>query len=364
MTIELALGLLGYVLVVGLVGDRVLRVSRWARRWPAHGLRLWVVLATSSVMAGLATLMLFAHDVLEHFLMWAVHAGKPELHAAYAGPGATDPTWNVAAVLAAGLLGLAVATLVVEVTQTARVRRRLRRSYAAARSRYVAGRHVLVTAGTTPYAFCVPGRRSGGRSGGRSRQDRRGPGVVAVWSWRQARGAIVISEALEQALSEDELAAAVEHEVGHLVGAHHRWILAADVLGRFLGRVGLMTSLRSEVRLLAELEADDRATDRAGARALARALLATAEAGMRSAQSVRPVLGLGENAVGARVERLLCAVAAEDEASQGRRMRTRVDHVARIGVGLTLAWLAAPVLVAGPVVAVLLPGLLLRGSAH
>ena len=360
MTIELALGLLAYVLVVGLVGDRVLRVSRWARRWPAHGLRLWVVLATSIVMAGLATLMLFAHDVLEHFLMWAVHAGKPELHAAYAGPGATDPTWNVAAVLAAGLLGLAVATLVVEVTQTARVRRRLRRSYAAARSRYVSGRHVLVTAGTTPYAFCVPGRRSGGRG----RQDRRVPGVVAVWSRRQARGAIVISEALEQALSEDELAAAVEHEVAHLVGAHHRWILAADVLGRFLGRVGLMTSLRSEVRLLAELEADDRATDSAGARALARALLATAEAAMRSAQPARPVLGLGENAVGARVERLLCAVEAEDEVSQGHRMRTRVDHVARIGVGLTLAWLAAPVLVAGPVVAVLLPGLLLRGSAH
>lgn len=352
MTIELALGLVAYVLTVGLLGDKTLRASRWAKRWPAHGMRLWVALAMSCVIAGLATLVLFAHDVLERFLMWAIHAGKPELHAAYAGPGATDPTWNVAAAVAAGLLGIAGATLAVEVARTARLRRRLRRSYAVAHTRYVSGRQVLVIPGGTPYAFCVPERRSVARS-------RQGD-HASVRSWRQAPGTIVVSAALEQALSEDELAAAVEHEVGHLVGAHHRWILAADVLGRFLGRAGLMTSLRREVRLLAELEADDRATDRAGARVLARALLATAEAGMQPAQ---PALGLGENAVGARVERLLRAVEAEGGASDGRRRRTR-SQVAGIGVRLTLAWLTAPALVAGPVVVVLLPGLLLRGSAH
>ena len=92
-------------------------------------------------------------------------------------------------------------------------------------------------------------------------------------------GQVVMSRALITALSEDELAAVVRHEVAHIEHRHQRYLLLARVVERSLGLVPLVrrgvTALRCAVERWAdEAAAGPRSSDRASVHA---ALLRVAE---------------------------------------------------------------------------------------
>ena len=375
MTLELAGGLLAYLLLMGVVGDRFLRRAAWPTRWPAAAIRVWATMGWTCATTVIAVLVVISHDVLELILMWAVHAGKSELHLAYGGPGAADPAWNIASLVAVGLVVAGVSVLAGELARMSRVRARLRAAGRHGRSLWVSGHRVTVVRGEGPAAFCVPGGRArrasapggdrpeahrpeghrpeGHRTEGHRTEGHRtgggrsdscahvGPGDGpnghpgshpgrhrgVVNGGRGHRGGlIVVAERFSAALSADELSAAVEHEASHLMRRHHRWILAGDVLGRMLALAGLMRSMSGQIRLLAELEADDHAAAQVGTRPLARALLLAAELDTSlSRRSPDGALGLGADLAGPRVRRLVAALSAEsarahpDPSQAGRR---------------------------------------------
>lgn len=425
MTLELAGGLLAYLALVGVVSDRILRRAAWPTRWPAAAIRVWTTMGWTCATTVIAVLVVISHDVLELILMWAVHAGKSELHLAYGGPGAADPAWNIASLVAVGLVITGVAVLASELARMSRVRARLRAAGRHGRSLWVSGHRVTVVRGQGLAAFCVPGGRaqpdsvpSSGRpecgpSDGRAHVDpgdgpnrhpgrHRGRHRGGVSRRRKHRGGmIVVAESFSAALSADELSAAVEHEAAHLMRRHHRWILAGDVLGRMLSAAGLMRSMSGQIRLLAELEADDHAAAQVGARPLARALLLAADLGTSlSRRSPEGALGLGADLAGPGVRRLVAALSAEsdrahpDPSQAGRRADCaqpcelergpsgplaatsgsraasafrainssgQLNAHALLKVGGTAV---ASVMVAAPAVAIFLPGLLLGGSGH
>jgi hypothetical protein len=108
--------------------------------------------------------------------------------------------------------------------------------------RDVAGRRVVVVAGARPLAFCA--------------------GLV--------RPRVFVSEGALECLSEDELAAVVEHEAHHAARRDPLRLLVARAIG---GAYSLGALARHE-QALAELAADDAAVRSRGARPLASALLA------------------------------------------------------------------------------------------
>ncbi len=323
----IAVALLVLMVVVGRWGDDRLAAARWPLRHPRLGRQAWLALAATCYLAVPAGLLLLAHDVLEHALMWALHADEAELHVQYAGATSHGVVWNGAALLLAGLTVLTVAAILLEVATVARQRRELR-AVAATDIRHVEWPATLrVVDGAAPAAWCCPDRRRG--HGG-------------------ARGAVYVTDPTLTALSRPGLSALIAHEVAHLRRRHHRSVLAADVAGRLASPCGLLRNLRTQVRLLVELEADDIAIARHGRPALMEALLAAGRPG--GSERVAGVLGAAGAPVGPRVRRLV------SDPHVGRdRLRWWQRHAAFVVV------LALPAL---PVVAMLLPGALVAGSAH
>lgn len=75
---------------------------------------------------------------------------------------------------------------------------------------------------------------------------------------------IVVSSALADALTPDELEAVVEHERGHLLQHHHLLVRLADVQYRCAPILPCARSLERSMHLLVELAADDYAARRCG----------------------------------------------------------------------------------------------------
>ena len=322
MSLIIAVALLMLLLGAGLGGDRLLASVAWAERHPGLALRAWMGLALTCYLAVPAALLALAHDVLEHALMWALHADKEQLHGQYAG-GAVSVAWNGTALVAVGLATVVLGVVVTEQGRVVRERRALRRAPMAREMTHAgcSGTPLLVMPDPRPAAWCCPGRHR----------------------------AVYVTEGAASALPGAAFEALIAHESAHLELRHHRYIFGADVAGRLAARVGLLRNMRKQVRLLVELEADDVAVGRHGREAVMRALLAVSIPG-GSFPVPHGASLLMAGSVGPRVQRLVF-----DPLVGERKLRWWQRQLAQSLV-VTMA--------ASPVVALLLPGLLVAGTAH
>lgn len=321
MSLVIAVALVLLLLVAGLGGDRLLASVSWAERYPGLALRAWMGLALTCYLAVPAALLALAHDVLEHALMWALHADKEQLHGQYAG-GAVSVAWNGTALVAMGLASVVVGAVVTEQARVVRERRTLRQAPVTRRMAHpgCSGTPLVLVPDPRPAAWCCPGR------------------YRAVYV---TQGAAALPGPAFEAL--------IAHESAHLERRHHRYIFGADVAGRLAARVGLLRNMRAQVRLLVELEADDVAVGRHGRRAVMRALLAVSIPGGSFTVPHAAILSMA-GSVGPRVHRLV------SDPLVGAHQLTWWQRQLAQSLVVTMA--------ASPVVALLLPGLLVAGTAH
>lgn len=314
--------LLCYTMITGWVIDRLLARARWVSRHPRHAVLVWhaSALACMGGMAGVA--LLLAHDVLEHSLLWLLHADKAELHLAYAGGRSVDELWNLTALLPMVLMISVVAMLTSKGISAERRRSQFRLLPRTSDRFGSGGAGVVVVDHAVPAAHCLPGRGRG--------------------------GLIVLTSAAVAKLTAAEVEAALEHERAHLRLRHHHMILMADSIEAILSWSGALRSYSTQVRRLAELDADDAAAQRCGRRTVASALLAmcTSPPGPHSDQGS---LAFSGSAAAARIRRLL-------EVDQGA-------HGVRLVVLTALTW-SVPLLMLVPPAVVLWPAVSLAGSAH
>ncbi|MFD9129070.1 M56 family metallopeptidase [Kitasatospora sp. NPDC059571] len=258
MTAALLLGL--WALLVTAVLPGLLAGARWARRAPALGVLAWHALGVSATAALALAVRQLADPAPHH------HAGL--LHLC----GLAVPAESAARTAAA--LACAVAAVPAGLFTAAVLRG------AAARGRHrtvldLAGRHGVVPGAVVldhavPTVYCLPGLR------------RR----------------VVVSRGALEALSADQLAAALAHEDGHLRGRHHLAAAAAGALGRVFAPLPLGRLVGPEVRALLEMAADDRALRAHSRRALAGAMTVVA-----AGRAPDTALTAGHHAL-ARVQRL------------------------------------------------------------
>lgn len=322
MSLVIAAAFLVLLLAAGLGGDRFLASVEWAVRHPGLALRAWMGLALTCYLAVPAALLVLAHDVLERALMWALHADKEQLHSQYAS-GAVSAAWNGTALVAVGLATVVMGVVVTEQARVVRDRRALRVAPTAREIDHAgcSGAPLLVVPGPRPAAWCCPGRYR----------------------------AVYVTESAATSLPGAALDALIAHESAHLERRHHRYIFGADVAGRLAVRVGLLRNMRAQVRLLVELEADDVAVGRHGRKAVMRALLAVSSPG-GSVPVPRGAILLMAGSVGPRVHRLIF------DPLVGERQLAWWQRQFAQSLVVTMA--------ASPVVALLLPGLLVAGTAH
>lgn len=315
--------LLCYALVTGWGADRLLTRARWVSRHPRHALLVWHAAALACMGALTGISLLLAHDVLEHGLLWLLHADPGELHLAYAGGRSVDGWWNVAALLPI----VALTSMLVVVTRKAISDARRRRPFrflprTSERFGADCGVGVAVVDHVVPAAHCLPGRRG--------------------------RGLIVLTSAALASLTPTEVEAALEHERAHLRLRHHRMILVADSVAAILAWTGALRSYPGQVRRLVELEADDVAVRRFGPQTVASALLAMCAPPPGPAAEVRG-LSFSGSAAAMRVSRLL--------GSDGP------GHRCRAGTHVLLSW-SIPLTLLLPPTIVVWPAASLVGSAH
>lgn len=316
MAIALLCGLAVHLLLCGWVLDRRLAKANWVTRAPTTALLLWQALGFATVSSTLAASVLLAHDALEHALLWLLQVDKGQLHVAYAGDRQIPFAWNLT--LAAGFLALAALISCVSwygwVAERKRSAHRLLDGDVLTRSKTEA---VISVTGETAFAYCLPRRRMPNR---------------------EAR--VVISEAAQDRLSAEELAAVIAHERAHLAGQHHRVVTVANAVAALTSRLGLLVNWGEQTRRLVELAADDRAARTCGRSTVARALLAMATPD----PAANPSSGHGHSGV--------LAAGASDMSERIRRLMPASTHP---GPERPLGVMASLVVASAPVVAVMLP---------
>lgn len=315
--------LLCYALASGWGVDRLLVRAGWVSRHPRDALLVWHASALACLGALTGVSLLLAHDVLEHGLLWLLHADKGELHLAYAGGRSVDELWNVAALLP---IIMVISMLTVVTCKAAADERRRRQFRLLPRTSGRFGSDstvgVVVVDHAVPAAHCLPGRRG--------------------------RGLILLTSAAVASLTAAEVEAALEHERAHLRLRHHRMVLVADSVAAILARTGALRSYPSQVRRLVELDADDAAVRRFGPQTVAAALLAMCAPPPGRAADVLG-LSFSGSAAAARVRRLLEGGGSE--------------HRLRAAPRALLTWSISAALFLPPAV-VLWPALSLVGSGH
>lgn len=317
--------LLGYALAAGWGVGRLLARARWVSHHPRHALLVWHASAVACLGALTGVSLLLAHDVLEHALLWLLHADKGELHLAYAGGRDIDGLWNSAA-----LLPIIVTTSTLAVVSSKAItderRRRQFRALPETSERLGSDSHadvgVAVVDHAVPAAHCLPGRNG--------------------------RGLIVLTSATLAHLTRPEVGAVLEHERAHLHLHHHRMILIADSVATVLAWTGALRSYPAQVRRLVELEADDVAVRRFGPATVASALLAMCSPLPTTARDAQG-LSFSGSAVAVRIRRLI-------ESDDGAHRLRRTSRV-------LLTWCVIAALLLPPAT-VLWPAAFLVGSAH
>jgi Zn-dependent protease with chaperone function len=255
-----------YVVILGLLVPAILRRARWVLRAPRTAVRLWQAVSAawlaSLVMLGLT----FAQRLLER-LAW---------------PQDQPPMTARELILAALGLGLAAAIIARASYVVARElawARRQRRSHLRAlelAGQPAEGLNATFIDHDTPAVYSLPAP--------------------------DARKAVIVSTGALHLLSDEELAAVVAHERGHLRHHDHLVTAIAGALHLAFPCVPLLRHARHEIEILAEMAADDHARRDHGTDALASALLALA-----TARSPLHALGAAEHSVADRLRRMLAA---------------------------------------------------------
>ncbi len=295
--------LVGYAIVLGVVGPAVFARADWPARAPR--LAAWVLLAagwsvlTALVLAGL-TIALPA-TALSGDLSSLLGACVLRLRAAYATPGGAVVAGAGVALTAATLLRVGRAVL--GVLRERRVEGRRQRLLVALAGQRVSGVPATVVDHPVASAYCLAGRG----------------------------GIVVITTRAVDLLTGAQLDAVLAHEQAHLSARHHLRIAAAAAAGAALPALPLLRDLDVNVRRLLEMHADEIAAHEHDPEVLATALVAVA--------SAAPVAALaaagGDRAM--RIRRLLLPPKA---LPRRRRMLLRAAAVALTVAPLLLA--AAP----------------------
>ena len=255
-----------YLVILGLLVPVILRRARWVLRAPRTAIWMWQALSAawlaSLVMLGLT----FAQRLLER-LAW---------------PQDQPPITARELVLAAVGLGLAAAVI-------ARVSFVIARELAWARSQRRSHLFALELAGQA-----IDGLNA-------TVLDHEIPAVYSLPA-PDARKSVIVSTAALHLLSEEQLAAVVAHERGHLRHHDHLVTAIAGALHLAFPRVPLLRHARHEIEILAEMAADDHARHEHSPDALAAALLALA-----TARTPQHALGAAEHSVADRLRRMLAS---------------------------------------------------------
>ncbi|MEU0248516.1 M56 family metallopeptidase [Streptomyces sp. NPDC006235] len=264
-------------LVVGVLLPKVLARGDWAHRTPRLALTTWVLLGVSLIASvSLTVLQLLLPAVGSHHLSRLAEACLVSVGAHWAAVfpnGLAGVDARVGAALAAAALVPAAFTvaLVREVLSARRLRTRHAELLCLVGSRRP-GLRATVLQHDTPAVYCLPGRAPH----------------------------IVVSSGALQVLTEQQVAAVLEHERAHITGRHHLLVAAARAFAASFRELPLARLARSEVPLLLEMAADDRALRRCSRDALATALYAVA-----SGQAPHAAFAAGGPSAVLRMRRIL-----------------------------------------------------------
>jgi Zn-dependent protease with chaperone function len=240
-------------LVVGVVLPRALSRSHWAHRKPRLALAVWSMLALAlTASLSMAALQLLLPTAISHHLSRSAETCLLSGVTDCAPLLLSDPA-DVAVRVWAALFAAAVVPVVFTAALAHELlNARRRRARHGELLRLVGSRRpelrATVLQHETPAVYCLPGRAP----------------------------QVVVSSGALQVLTEQQLAAVLEHERAHISGRHHLLVAAAGACGTAFRGLPLAALARTEVPLLLEMAADDRALRRCSPDALATALYAVA----------------------------------------------------------------------------------------
>jgi beta-lactamase regulating signal transducer with metallopeptidase domain len=255
-----------YLTILGVLAPAILRRANWVLRAPRLAIRLWQALSAAWLVSLVILGLTLAQRLLER-LAW---------------PREQPPITARELILAAVGVGLASSVLVragyVIGRELAWSRRQQRMHLLGLElaGRATDGLDVTVIDHDTPAVYSLPAP--------------------------DARQTVIVSTGALQLLSEEEMAAVVAHERGHL--RHHDHVMTAIAGGLHLAfpRVPLLAHARHEIEILAEMAADDHARRDHSAETLTAALLALA-----TARTPQHALGAAEHSVADRLRRMLAS---------------------------------------------------------
>ena len=266
------LALACYAGLVAAVAPPVLVRARWPHRSPVCGVLAWQGLMVAFVLSGfLAVHHLVSPRAHVHPGRWGAVAGcLVDLGAGDAAAGWLE---------AGGLLLRAPLVMMLlplgwfaAVAGRAHLVRRRHRRILDLLARPAGTRRVVVLDHEVSKVYCLPGR--GAR--------------------------VVLTAGALEALSAEQLGAAVEHERAHIAGRHHLVLAVAEAFLRAFPGLPLSRSARRQTALLLEMAADDRAVRRHRRADLVGAMCTVAAGRPPSA-----ALGAGGASVVARAHRLV-----------------------------------------------------------
>ncbi|GHF67582.1 M56 family metallopeptidase [Streptomyces sp. NRRL_ISP-5395] len=232
----------------GLLCPGLLVRARWARRAPGLALAAWGTLAVGFVFA---LALEGTHLVLSR-----------------------DQMLSSTAAVATVLFALPVVAFCVELLG-ARRRRARHADTLRLVGRKDPGLGVTVLAHGEPAVYCLPGRAP----------------------------QIVVTTGAMSLLTDEQLAATLEHERAHIGGRHHLVSAAAEGFSRIFPGLPLSRRARAEVPLLLEMAADRRALRSSTHEVLATALYSMASA--RPEVADRVAFGVGGTSVVLRIQHIL-----------------------------------------------------------
>jgi Zn-dependent protease with chaperone function len=266
----------------------ILRRAQWVLRAPRLAIALWQALSAAWLVSLVILGMTLAQRLLER-MAW---------------PQDQPPNTARELIIAAAGLGLAAAIIA-------------RASYVIARELAWARRQQR----SHRFALELAGQHADGLDA--TVIDHDTPAVYSVPA-RNAPKTIIVSTGALHILSDEELAAVVAHERGHLRHHDHLVIAIAGALDLAFPRVPLLHHAREEIEILAEMAADDHARRDHSTDALASALLVLA-----TARTPQHVLGAADHSVADRLRRMLAS-------TKPLPNLTRMGTVATAATALTL----------------------------
>lgn len=305
------LGLMLLCLMLSTVTPRLLVQARWPEREPVLALGLWQCLVVSVLLCCALGLALAASAALPSVRDLLFASAPRQVVEAYGFTGAEG--WGAAAAVLLAYGGLHTAMALTREVWLAR----------AARSRRQA--ELALLAPELPPAAAAYERAG---EGGRERLVVLENVQPAAWSLPGPEVRLVVTTGALRLLSDQELAAVLDHERGHVRARHHWLLQCAEALAAGFPGVAVFGAFRDEVGRLVELAADDAASRRHGRLATALALVELNHA--RGVFGATPAQ-LAE--VPRRVDRLL---AGEPRLPVGHRLRLTAAGLTALGVPVLL----------------------------